>query len=275
MIQGGDLVSANSPLRKSVVHLRVKRSIQDKTLLCSGVLIAQNLVLTAAHCAVDCRQSKDEAVALPLKKASEVSVFFKDLPKGSFGSISDVSEKGIRAKRIFLHSGFRFNQTCGGFSKDWDDMNDLAVIQLERPADPARFTPIPFATEEEEQDAFQRNSRVLVAGFGRHVFGSQEYGRMNSSWGRLDQGAFHSGRFGLRFQFRQADSGDSGSPAFIGDDENGYRLVGILSYMDREFTEAPTIFMRLRERMEFLESVFAEIERDRLVIARSSAKKEK
>ena len=92
--------------------------------MCSGALIAPDLVLTAAHCAFDGRGR--------IVEPSDIT-FHAGFRNGSAAA-------SRRVKRVVVHPGYQYKGTEGAF----DISNDLALIQLQSEIRLSNI--VPFAT---------------------------------------------------------------------------------------------------------------------------------
>jgi secreted trypsin-like serine protease len=169
---------------------------------CTGVVIARNLVLTAAHCALpgaDYKIVEFDAARRPM--------------------LRDVSQ-------VMAHPEFNLNTLLGHHATA-----DVALLRLKAPL-PAAFVPAPLAT----QRTVAVGDRFLVAGYGVAVRGDGRSGgtirvadlvatgQPGTLQIRLVDAATNGARAGL-----SACTGDSGAPVFQ-TSEGGLAIVGIVSW---------------------------------------------
>jgi secreted trypsin-like serine protease len=169
---------------------------------CTGVVIARNLVLTAAHCALpgaDYKIVEFDAARRPM--------------------LRDVSQ-------VMAHPEFNLNTLLGHHATA-----DVALLRLKAPL-PAAFVPAPLAT----QRTVAVGDRFLVAGYGVAVRGDGRSGgtirvadlvatgQPGTLQIRLVDAATNGARAGL-----SACTGDSGAPVFQTSD-GGLAIVGIVSW---------------------------------------------
>jgi len=139
-IVGGKKVDASSPLAHSLVLLLMKTS--DGTINCTGTLVSQDVVLTAAHC-----------VAGVLKDPSHLmKIIFSTEPQCAAHRGQNLSQGSVEAVRVPLN-WFKSNH----------ELSDLALVKLTAAA-PAEYSPLPLAKNFPEISVHQA---VTVAGYGK------------------------------------------------------------------------------------------------------------
>lgn len=171
--------------------------------LCSGVLISENLILTAAHCVSDISSSKIGSAFFP-----------------------QAGDQRIRIKKMIVHPDYGSNNDEDeNFNSIGTNQNDLAILQLARPvAAPLMAVPLAQPNSVTKPDSV----RVRIYGFGRKYMADDEdpelrfadlTGSLNLSKGRIEFPRSKSGTC----------KGDSGGPSFLisGSD---VRVAGITSY---------------------------------------------
>jgi len=196
--------------------------ITSKVGACSGVLLASNLVLTAAHCfcpvtraAFDRASCVKEAVV-----RSHSYVHRSDLPKG-WMPVVDASRG-----EVVVHDQFTSGRDSRGFVDPDRRGTDLAVIFLERPLKGLQPDMQLLSKE------VSVGTELTVVGFGASGYRKPDPGVRRSGRNVVSNIHLLPDRKGreLRFQYTGAHTtgGDSGGPCFY--EENGVRwLVGINS----------------------------------------------
>lgn len=200
-LYGGDPVTAEDEIASSVVAI-----VSDSANLCSGVLIRQDAVLTAAHC-----------LPSSLQKVAQIKVMF-----GTMLSKKTVIRK---ARYFVVHPKAK---AMGRFG--W---NDLAIIFLKDPA-PANAKMTVFAKSPVRLDADQA---VEAFGFGIN--------RVSPKVEDRDKGAGVLRRIQLHVldpNFSKTEftlnqglldggvcQGDSGGPVFRDNGNDRLELIGIIS----------------------------------------------
>lgn len=127
-IVGGNEVAANDPVATSTVL------ITDGNFICSGSIIAKDMVVTAAHCV--------NASAADLRV-----VFARTL-------------EGLQKSQVLPITGFRANPAWKGDASSGVDQGDIAVIRLNG-ALPAGYAPAKVGRKVPKQ-----GDTALLAGFG-------------------------------------------------------------------------------------------------------------
>lgn len=196
---------------------------------CSGVVIHENIVLTAAHCLQD---GGIRLSAAQLKeKVKNLRIHF-----GQGSEESVVSTGLVEVERAVIHPAYL---------RDIRGQADVAILILKSPAPIEKKFIRPLALETSLlKQRIRRGSPLTIVGFGyseqlgstpfsatKEIFGAKHIGIVQIEGKTADEVQIVPGvavdRFGL---YRPAPrEGDSGGPAFYLDQNGTYYLTGVVS----------------------------------------------
>ncbi len=198
-VVGGEVVSPKSKIGRSTVGL-----YEGKLgYICSGTLIAENLILTAAHC-VDPKAKDLYAIfATEMKKATK--------------------ETSRKVETWVIHP--KYSQTMKA-----KDLGDIAIVRIAGKA-PAGFQPAPFLWDEIK---LQDGVRTQVAGYGLNWtwLVKKGAGTLRTTTLRVSESRYSDTEATLDQSLKKGIcSGDSGGPAYL--EVNGQLHVwGVASRSD-------------------------------------------
>ncbi len=138
-IVGGGLLKKDSTLAKGIVYIQSK-DVEGYNYMCTGSLIASDLVLTAAHCIEGATDEKDIKVAFTHQPECDASKNLKLL--------------GVPVAAFRIHSSWKNKEMP-------DERGDLALIRLKSAA-PVPWKPLKLAS----RFIGLENSKIVVAGYG-------------------------------------------------------------------------------------------------------------
>ena len=214
---GGDKVQAGSSVSRSTVGLYDSGSQS----LCTGTLISDQLVLTAAHCVTP--------------NSDKMIVYFG----------RDFGQKDQSLVRPVVKSVVHPN-----YNNNYEDMHDVALIRFSGGL-PSGFAPAPLL---KDFSVIQKGTRVVVAGYGLNwAWGIKKgAGVLRTTDLKVEQALYGRTEIVLDQSIRKGIcSGDSGGPAYL--EVNGQLyLLGVASRGD----SLPTV---LTPKC-FMLSVFARVD---------------
>ena len=207
-IIGGVTVAANDPVASSTVMIYGKEN--GSGFICSGSILANDVVLTAAHC-------------LGQSGNAQLVVVFR----------TDINGQGpvIQVTRQVRPSDYQRNAATS--PTDWDD---LGMIQLASPI-PAGYAP---ATILPNASALQNGANVLLAGYGINVPTPPTNPNDDGGAGVLRkvqqnilQSSYGQTEVLVNLRGKGACHGDSGGPAFVQNNGKLY-LFGVTSRLTQD-----------------------------------------
>lgn len=231
-IVGGDKVEATSNIGRSTVGLYEAKI----GYICSGTLIAKNLILTAAHC-ID-PQAKDL-----------IAIFAPEMKKAK-------PEQIRRVVRAVVHPDYNG-------SVQTKDTADIAVLRFEGEA-PAGYAVAPMLFE---PGYLNNDTRTIVAGYGLSwtVVLSRGAGTLRTTKLSFDDVNFSRTEVMLGQSVRKGIcSGDSGGPGYLelkgrlhvwGVASRGDSLPGLLTPKCMLFS----VFTRVDAHKTFIENAMADL----------------
>lgn len=211
----------------------VAQIVIDEAFLCTGTLVAPQVVVTASHCS-----SISPAPAPPVPIAQPNLSF--DVTLGTVAANMAGGEKA-RVERVVVHPGYSFTNPFLT-PRESDASNDVAILEL---AEPSKQTPVPIAAKSEEgiwkpgATGAQR-IRAQIAGFGTTESDGDTPAKMQQASVDIATDAATQKAYSSFEELTQLGAGgdgvtdtcqgDSGGPLLVSAQDQSLRLVGATSY---------------------------------------------
>ncbi|MFL5813975.1 MAG: S1 family peptidase [Bdellovibrionia bacterium] len=209
-IIGGNLVTEDSEIASSAVVINIDHGKS----MCSGTLIGDHLVLTAAHCVLE---------------AESLHLYFGNVLvdlKGATPFQNYRAEASV--EKVVVHENYSIQHYRG--------LNDIALITFKQSL-PQGLKPAALAPSSLSHDNALLSKTALVAGFGLTKDTRKPTGSQNLSQVELKINLFEKNSIveliKPEFKTQAVCSGDSGGPAYLSIDGKLY-LWGVNSRGDCE-----------------------------------------
>lgn len=235
-IMSGQSVATNNIVARSTVAITFK---DDPSIACSGTLISDDLVITAAHCVTSFKAHTHmfSKTTYAVELNNDIQVWFElnaSVPDNKIIGQNLVSIVGIQ-----LPKDIDFYESYNLFRQ-----YDLALIKLAKKA-PVGFIPVAILDSTYE---LQPYTEVLLAGFGKNgkTFLDDSLNKTSRPFERKinDKGFLVNQINGKEGVYH----GDSGGPAYL-ESENALLLVGATS---GGYDENTAYFVRVSAFKEFI-----------------------
>lgn len=222
-VVGGTEVEESSSIRGSTVHLHIEDRTNQKW-LCTGSVISDSLIMTAAHCLES--------------DPSFVMITFANNPNASRGWADDVEYR--LGQRYLIHQDYE--------SEDENTRNDLGLIYFEGGLPdgvlPARL----YAGRLDPQNY----PSVVLAGFGTTEFDQETDNILRKAELKIIREVGKNIELQHPELKSSACQGDSGGPAFIIKNSQ-YWLLGVSSYVDEPFCHHSSFYTNLLDYADWLQ----------------------
>ena len=213
---GADDFVATGAILYSSAPSRRPKAPPIGAMICSGTLIAPDVVLAAGHC--------QEHGINP--NGAGLDYYFSLSPDVShFGPHVDALPEGaVRVAHFEAHPDYD-----GRDVREGEEVADIALLFLQEPIHsvaPATLLPARLSAE------LYEGREVAIVGYGRrslHFFGTQDGGVKTHGRSTLHEVGMHELKVGVGPSDAHKCWGDSGGPTFLRDAQGALQLVGITS----------------------------------------------
>ncbi len=244
-IFGGTDVLPNEKLARTVVAVHSIYPGANEGTICSGTIISDSLVITAAHCLVDKGVSRTILFGVNAKE-----------PVGRRRVVHETSHPGW-AKIETIHAMPQEERSVADhvtyLNSSW---SDIAVLKFEGGL-PEGFVASKILTD---ADLIKPTAKVIAAGYG--ISDPSEgtgNGILRSTELSIDNPNYHADEFTIEQTERGTCEGDSGGPIFIKDGAD-LVLAGITSHgINDEACRGKTVFTFLSRHAVWLATSASEL----------------
>lgn len=185
-----------------VALIMFDRGSRQPTGICSGTLISETIILTAAHCVKGFPNSFLLGVSFAKNALTETSL-----------------QQLVRVEATEYHD--RYNLSAS------KEMYDLGLVKIPRGSVPAGVHPVTLASAE---TGLRNGSKITVAGYGvNSALRNKGAGTLRTNKLKIDNANYSGFEFSVNQLMNGVCSGDSGGPAFVTGKNGELVQVGVVS----------------------------------------------